>query len=507
MNIRKGMLPVLACFLCLFPAVVLAGGNGNDVAGFEWSLLTDDPGWAPRAGLQAVELKNEFFILGGRTPLDPAINPVPGASTMWSDVWKSGDMGRTWELVRETDAEDMWPARAYFQAVTMKGRMFILGGQNFELIPNPDPGGPPLIPASEFFNDVWSSSDGIAWTMLTDEAPWAGRAGLSAAVFQGEIYVMGGSFNDDPAIIGGPPERVYFNDVWKSGDGVNWEMMTEEAPWAKRAGGIAVAKAGYLYLVGGEDGFTCIPGLRCPPYYNDVWRTKDGATWELVTAAADWAPRPGHQCLVLRNQFVLFGGFGLSPDPENPFLPSNPMDIWVSDDGADWEMVSDSPWNAMEPGDIKYDFDALVAGGGGVGQKPAIFTFGGDRETFNFFDPFNYLRVDDDVWRFAPPSKKALTPGTTQEVVKGLRAEPNPFNPRTAIKFTLTRDAEVSLAVYDLSGRLVRTLASGTLLGAGDHEEVWDGRNRSGGAAPAGVYFYRLQAGDVTVSQRMMLVK
>ena len=76
------------------------------------------------------------------------------------------------------------------------------------------------------------------------------------------------------------------------------------------------------------------------------------------------------------------------------------MDVWVSRDGANWEQVSDSPWNATSPGDIKYDFDALEVR---TWRGPAILTFGGDRETFNFTDPDNYLRVDNDVWRFAMP--------------------------------------------------------------------------------------------------------
>jgi hypothetical protein len=66
--------------------------------------------------------------------------------------------------------------------------------------------------------------------------------------------------------------------------------------------------------------------------------------------------------------------------------------------------VSDSPWNASSPDDIKYDFDVLVVQGGAGGSRPSIYTFGGDRETFNFADPTNYLRVDNDVWRFAPPA-------------------------------------------------------------------------------------------------------
>jgi hypothetical protein len=76
------------------------------------------------------------------------------------------------------------------------------------------------------------------------------------------------------------------------------------------------------------------------------------------------------------------------------------MDVWVSRDAASWTQVSDSPWNAVAPDQIKYDFDVLVSWGR-FGRGPAIFTFGGDRETFDFSDPFNYLRVDNDVWSFS----------------------------------------------------------------------------------------------------------
>jgi hypothetical protein len=76
--------------------------------------------------------------------------------------------------------------------------------------------------------------------------------------------------------------------------------------------------------------------------------------------------------------------------------------VWVSRDGADWRLVSTSPWNATTPGEIKYDFKALAVTGGWGGLAPSILTFGGDRETFNFADPSNYLRVDNDVWRYSP---------------------------------------------------------------------------------------------------------
>ncbi|MGB5452038.1 MAG: hypothetical protein WBN00_08085 [Sedimenticolaceae bacterium] len=411
---RNLVTAIVAVFIVsLSSGSAFAYGNfwpGSDLDKYEWTEVNPDASWEARAGLQVVELRNRLYLMGGRTPIDPAIDPSPGASIIWGDVWKSRDKGTTWSKILDTDDEGHWPARAYFQAVTRDRHMYVLGGQNFNVDNPACPPFPSNCPPkiSKFFNDVWRSRDGVRWKLMTENAGWAGRAGLSAVVLKGAIYVMGGSFNDDPAVIGGPPERVYFNDVWRSSNGGrSWVRLTEHAPWAPRAGAVAVKKNGYIYLIGGEDGFTCDSGgERCPPYFNDVWRTRDGFNWELVTEAAPWSPRPGHQVVVLKNHFVLFGGFGLSDDPADPFKPSNPTDMWISRDGEEWWKALEPPWLAYNPADIKYDFDALVLRGGRFGsRKPAIYTFGGDRETFNFFDPFNYLNVDNDVWSFSPPPK------------------------------------------------------------------------------------------------------
>jgi hypothetical protein len=82
------------------------------------------------------------------------------------------------------------------------------------------------------------------------------------------------------------------------------------------------------------------------------------------------------------------------------------MDVWVSTDGADWTRVSDSPWNAESPADVKYDYDTIVAPAGREGRGRAIYTFGGDRETFDFFDPAQWLNVDNDVWQYSLPKKR-----------------------------------------------------------------------------------------------------
>lgn len=372
-----------------------------DFESYEWTEISAGNHWDPRAGLQTVELNGRFYLLGGRTPNPPMMPfPIPGDSTIWSDVWVSEDKGASWTNILPSGEASHWSPRAYFKAVVLAGYIYVLGGQDFEVqaLPCGDlPPSicPPFVSNSRFFNDVWRSSDGVEWEQMTADAPWTGRAGLSATVLNNEIYLLGGSVNDDSSIIGGPPLRIYFNDVWKSSDGKTWQRMTEAAPWSERAGAELVTRGDYLYLLGGERGFLCEPQPDCElPYFNDVWRSKDGASWEQVTAAAQWPERPGHQCGVIQNRFVCFGGFG---------LPENPVDVWVSEDGADWDLLTAPPWNARSPEDIKYDFDIIVTDGDSVNPRPAIYTFGGDRETFDFEDPLNYLRVDDDVWRFTSP--------------------------------------------------------------------------------------------------------
>lgn len=86
------------------------------------------------------------------------------------------------------------------------------------------------------------------------------------------------------------------------------------------------------------------------------------------------------------------------------------------------------------------------------------------------------------------------------------RNQPNPFNPSTTISFTLSERGPVTLAVFDLAGRRVRTLVDGALE-PGRHAAVWDGRDDRGLAAPSGTYLYRLVAGGQALSGKMMLVE
>ena len=86
------------------------------------------------------------------------------------------------------------------------------------------------------------------------------------------------------------------------------------------------------------------------------------------------------------------------------------------------------------------------------------------------------------------------------------RNYPNPFNPRTTIAFDLPHASLITLQVYDVTGKKVRTLLS-RQLPAGHHQVVWDGTNDAGQPVASGVYFYRLNAGNFSAVRKMLLVR
>ena len=80
---------------------------------------------------------------------------------------------------------------------------------------------------------------------------------------------------------------------------------------------------------------------------------------------------------------------------------------------------------------------------------------------------------------------------------------PSPFRERTSIRFSLSRPGPVSLAVYDVQGRMVRHLVRDTLP-EGVSRVEWNGRDARGGPVPAGVYFLRLRAEGADLTRKVV---
>jgi YVTN family beta-propeller protein len=106
-----------------------------------------------------------------------------------------------------------------------------------------------------------------------------------------------------------------------------------------------------------------------------------------------------------------------------------------------------------------------------------------------------------------PASTPTLGVGGGVALATGLRgARPNPFRSGTEIDFTLGQEGAYSLAVYDVMGREVRSLAHERRVAAGVQRVAWDGRRDDGGLASAGVYFVRLRIGQASWSRMLVRI-
>lgn len=151
--------------------------------------------------------------------------------------------------------------------------------------------------------------------------------------------------------------------------------------------------------------------------------------------------------------------------------------------------------------------------------------------THHYVLPWNIRAVENDTsdwnyWLSAAESgglsyiykvkgfyDKPLPPSGIQTGISNLPATfalgqsyPNPMVGGATIRYQIPRDVEVSLKVYNVSGQLVKTLVSGTEK-AGFKQVAWDGRSDAGHRVSAGIYFYRLHAGDFTATKKLVVVR
>jgi flagellar hook assembly protein FlgD len=108
----------------------------------------------------------------------------------------------------------------------------------------------------------------------------------------------------------------------------------------------------------------------------------------------------------------------------------------------------------------------------------------------------------------SPQDSENVSSGTSPAVPKIIIAQsyPNPFNPETEISFTLPENSYVSLTIYNIQGQKVKRLVN-EYQPAGTRRVVWNGRDEKGEGVASGIYFYRIEAGPNTVTNRMVLLK
>ncbi len=201
----------------------------NSDNGKEWKLINPAAPWGQRALHHTVAHAEKIWVMGGQT----MPNHIQSHEAFYRDIWTTTD-GAEWTQV--TPREPYWSARGMIGGnAVFKDRMWILGGGTYDT---------PETPRRKFFNDVWSSSDGVNWIRHLEKAPWEPRQYHEVAVFDGRMWVLEGY---------GPEKKpANRNDVWHSADGVNWHPLPN-TPWNTRhAAGVFVHNHA-LWMVAGNN--------------------------------------------------------------------------------------------------------------------------------------------------------------------------------------------------------------------------------------------------------------
>jgi hypothetical protein len=295
---------------------------------------------------------------------------------------------------------------------------------------------------------------------------------------------------------------------------------------------IVVDDSGYVYVTGESEGIGTSTDYLTIKYYsngNVAWEERYNNQWNTddrsYSIALDGAGNVfvagvsgGHNFTIKYNSggdTVWTSRYVSDTSPESDTIDWNPSIVTDSCNNlylAGSINTSDTSWDYIT---IKYTSDgdtAWVKSYNGPGSyydiASAIAVYGcedvyvtgssiGDGTGYDFAT-IKYQSpgdVKDETGGREKPSEFALS-----------QNYPNPFNPATKIEFTISKSGYVSLRIYDILGRKVRTLVS-EHLSSGYKSVLWDGKNAVGKDVASGIYFYQLRIGDFSEAKKMLLLK
>ena len=126
----------------------------------------------------------------------------------------------------------------------------------------------------------------------------------------------------------------------------------------------------------------------------------------------------------------------------------------------------------------------------------------------NNFCPSYPQCVQDDIGEQGTTNcnQLSVTDGILQSAYTLHNAYPNPFNPVTTLRYDLPENGLVNITIYDMMGREVKILVNGSQT-AGSRIFQWNTTNNEGQPVSAGVYLYRIEAGEFSQTKKMILLK
>jgi hypothetical protein len=116
---------------------------------------------------------------------------------------------------------------------------------------------------------------------------------------------------------------------------------------------------------------------------------------------------------------------------------------------------------------------------------------------------YRLKQIDEDGnFTYSVIRKINYANGNTNTII----ISPNPFSNSTTISFTLPQTQKASVIIYDMAGRVRKTLAN-TQLQQGTHQLIWNAKDEKGNAVVAGIYVLRMQAGNYAETKKLIVVK
>jgi hypothetical protein len=352
------------------------------------------------------------------------------------------------------------------------------------------------------------------WKAFPDEdgaiSSWGAEAslpiplwGAGATVWDGRVYVAGGSFRDSTLAM--PSNAIFWAEVDPTDGSIDsWTASSTTLPSSVTSAGL-VAHDNRLWVIGGQAG---PPGNEVLGTVHSVAIASDGSlapNWIEATPL----PAPRHS-------------FGLAVDSGDTLYVIGGVDTAGYSQRSILQV-------GMEPGGLLGDWSVCELG------LPAISALGETIGVSNMdaiFHDCHLYTVGGYSWSSSPDhgflSDVLVGPllhctatsvpesgeGDTHDAQASSdgyfalhSSRPNPFGPSTTLEYVIpSPGARVTLVVYDLAGRVVRTLVDGEHQ-SGTRKIVWDGLGDAGRQVAAGVYFVRLSAGESLATKKLLLLR
>ncbi|OGI17454.1 MAG: hypothetical protein A2Z52_00055 [Candidatus Moranbacteria bacterium RBG_19FT_COMBO_42_6] len=309
-----------------------------------WCLVTDDAPWYGTNHLATAVFQGKIWVMGG-----PAT----------SDIWSSAD-GVSW--TQEITSSPIWGPRGdaivlvHTDPADGVEKLWLMGGNSTT--------------STASYGDVWKSANGKDWQLVTNKA-WPKQIGdpssitdangrvrrqFSGFVFQGKMWIMGGW--------GGSGTSNYYNDVWSSSDGSTWQKVSGGGNWQPYDGSRWAPRSNHetivyddgtgekMWIMGGRS--SVVANGSDLALKNDVWWSSDGSTWTKKNDVADWSVRRGITSVVLNNRIWVLGG------EINMTDHTTSKEVWTADALVNnWtEQLPVPPWSPQsfsESGALIYD--------------------------------------------------------------------------------------------------------------------------------------------------------